>query len=1233
MEGSFYTALDQIRDMSQSAVDKGRFFERLIKKYLLVDPIYKDRFSDVWLWSEFAANRDDFDGMALGVDLVAKDREGEGYCAIQCKFYAEGSTISKKDVDSFIADSAKDPFTSRIFVETSGEWGPNAYRTLKGVKPSCTVLTAADLAKRQVNWPDLIQGKPEDLTSALKPFELRPHQIEAITDVKNGLAIHDRGKLIMACGTGKTFTALRIAEDIAGVSKRVLFLVPSITLMQQSMREWAEQKQLKHRYIGVCSDTRVGRTDEDAALEELEIPVTTNNEAISSALQEFHSDALTVVFCTYQSLGLIEESQIRGAPRFNLVICDEAHRTTGVEKPGDKTSPFVLIHNSKRIRAKSRLYMTATPRIYTSSARRKAEKNEIELYSMDDENTYGPEFHRLHFSKAISKNLLSDYKVVVLALSEEAVNRDLELHQSSSTSEINITDSTKILGCWRALHNPENLSSDQLAEGKVLRPLKRAIAFTNTIVSSKRLDGHWDSLVNSARRELSVDDSLRGFSCETSHVDGQDNALKRKKKIEWLKGSSNGSGCRILSNARCLSEGVDVPALDAVLIMNPRKSQVDIVQAVGRVMRKAEGKEFGYIILPVAIPPDMEASAALDKNERFGVVWNVLQALRSHDDRFNVEINQIDLNNNPGERIIFSGIQENPLLPFPPFDIPTADIYAKIVDKCGDRKYWESWANDVADIFSRLVFRIQEMLSRSKNKDLKEWFETFLEELRETINSSITTDNAIEMMAQHILTQPVFEALFEHYDFAGSSPISKALDDLRTDFGEFGLENEIRDLERFYESVRERARGLDNSDARQRVLNELYEKFFITAMKKDSERLGIVYTPVEIVDFILNSTEHVLQSEFGRSFTDEGVHVLDPFTGTGTFLVRLLQSSLIHPSDLKRKFQMELHANEIVLLAYYIAAIHIEEAYHGRLKSDAEYEPFKGIVLTDTFNLHSDHSGFPKNWMPDNSERVEQQQGLPIQVIIGNPPWSVGQKSSADNNPNIDYPEMESRISETYARRATTTLKKSLYDTYKMAIRWASDRIGDKGVIAMVTNGSFIDGRADAGIRACLFEEFDLIYVLNLRGNARLQGEPRRKERDNVFGQGTRTQVAITILVKNPNSGRGKSCEILYRDIGDYLSQQQKLDALSDAVSVAGFDDWQRITPDKNHDWINQRSEEFQQFFPIGTKETKSNKTNDAVFKLYSSGYLTGIDSYSYSFSYDDCKKMHVAWLQTIWEH
>ena len=1220
-DSGFYTALNYIRENANTQYGKGKLFERLIRTYLLEDPFYQKRFSEVYLWSEWAKDQSGFDGRDLGIDLVAEERDG-GYCAIQCKCYAESARISSADLDTFISYSNRSPFTARIFVDTARDWSANLRKKLDGLQPSCQRISAADLASRPVKWPDLSVETTELLDYQQETFSTRTHQREAFDEVINGFKDSDRGKLIMACGTGKTFTALRIAENIAGIGGRVLYLVPSIGLFSQAMREWAEQQSIPHRYIGICSDTKAGKTSEDASILELEIPVTTDHTDISDALQKTDENGMKVVFCTYHSLPIVEAAQDVGAPAFDIVLCDEAHRTTGIEDNGDKTSPFVLVHDTDRIRAKKRLYMTATSRLYTEGAKAKAARHDIEVFSMDDPETYGPEFHRLPFSRAVEQDLLSDYKVIVLAMSEQGADAALQTYRTSSGKEISINDATKIVGCWRALQNPERKSSDD----PEIKPLTRAIAFTNTIAASKNLVNHWNGVIESATERLPEDQRPSNFKCETDHVDGKTNALQRKKSIEWLKGNAKGI-CRILSNARCLSEGIDVPALDAVLFMSPRNSHVDIVQAVGRVMRKAEGKTYGYIVLPVAIPAGTDPADALNDNQRFASVWNVLRALRSHDDRLNAEINRIDLNNQQTDRIIFTGLDGNGdgvssilegqqlLLPM---DLPPDAIFAKIVEKCGDRKYWESWAKDVADIFQRVVGRIEGLLDNPENDLLRDWFDDFHTELKSSINDAITRDNAIDMMAQHILTRPVFEALFETYDFASGNPVALALDKLQEDFAEFGLEDETRDLAGFYESVRMRARGIDNSEGRQRVLLELYEKFFATALKKDAERLGIVYTPVEVVDFTLHSANEVLQTEFGQTLSDEDVHILDPFTGAGVFIARLIQSGLIRSDDLERKYHKELHANEIVLLAYYIAAVNIEEAFRGRRGENSVYEPFDGIVLTDTFNLNTGRIPTQKTWLPDNDERAKNQQQFPIQVIVGNPPWSAGQRRATDDNLNVEYPALEERISETYTEHSTMTNKRHLYDTYKMAIRWASDRIGEQGVIAFVTPASWIDGNAETGIRKCFAEEFSSIYVLNLLGNARMHGERGRYHGEGVFGSATQSPVAITILVKDLNTKQG-DCSIHYRDIGGGLRREEKLEKLKEAVSVTGFSDWQMVKPNKYHEWIGQRSDAFQHFYPLGSEDARAGRADDAIFRLYSLGLATGRDPYIYNFSRDAC--------------
>ena len=1216
----FQSVLNHIRERARSEYRKGELFEQLMQTYFTEDPDYKAQFSKVYLWQEWAQLRADFDGRDIGVDLVAQKHDG-GYCAIQCKCYAEDTRVSKPHLDSFISASASAIFTSRIFVNTGGELGENALRTIVPLGDKFRIIRFRDLENSPFEWPDLSIQAPQQLTYKQRKFHLKDHQQEAFDDVINGFKEYDRGKLIMACGTGKTFTALRIAEHIAGTGGSVLYLVPSISLLSQAMREWSEQRGIDHSYIGICSDTRAGDTAEDSSIQELKIPVTTDPSEISSALHKPDPGKMTVVFCTYQSLPLIEESQNSGTPPFDIIFCDEAHRTTGIDKPGDKTSPFVLVHDAARIRASKRLYMTATPKLYTESAKMKAADYNVDVFSMNDEEKYGPQFHWLPFSKAVEIGELSDYKVAIFGISEYEVNEKLAGNTGKYGGEININDATRIIGCWRALQNPENKDKADAT----LQPLRRVIAFTNRIDESKALARYWNDIIEDALEKLPEAEQPTNFSCETAHVDGTVHALNRSVRLDWLKGDVDGT-CRILSNARCLSEGIDVPALDAVIFYKPRKSHIDVVQAVGRVMRKVPGKQFGYVILPVAIPDDKDPAAALNDNERFSNVWSVLNALRSHDDRFDAKINSIDHNKEMPDSIVIGGSGtgdpdgSSEQLSLLPIEIPVEAILSKIVEKCGDKRYWENWAKDVAEIFDRCVDRIQNLLEDPENATLSERFESFHEALKKTINTSITRDNAIDMMAQHILTSPVFNALFEDYDFSLGNPVALALDNLQKDFAEFGLESEARDLRGFYDSVRTRARGVKSSKGRQAVLSDLYEQFFKQALKKESDRLGIAYTPIELVDFVLHSVNDILQETFGKSISDEGVHVLDPFTGTGTFIVQLLQSGLIHPEDLERKYHKELHANEILLLAYYIASVNIEEAFRGQRGGDTGYEPFEGIVLTDTFNLNKSKKPtlFPKKRLAANNTRAEHQQKLPIQVIIGNPPWSAWQKNAADENPNVEYPELEGRISQTYAARAKTTLKNSLYDTYKMAIRWASDRIQKQGIIAFVTPASWIDGNVDAGMRACLTEEFSSIYVLNLLGNARIYGEQGKYQGEGVFGSATQSPVAITLLVKIQDQDPNAPC-IYYREIGGHLKREEKLKILSETGSVKGFSDWQAIIPNQHHDWIGHRSEEFAKFYPIGSAETRTQTDDRTIFHLYSNGYKTGRDAYIYNFSRDIC--------------
>ncbi|MDD1430716.1 damage-inducible protein, partial [Dolichospermum sp. ST_sed6] len=846
--------------------------------------------------------------------------------------------------------------------------------------------------------------------------------------------------------------------------------------------------------------------------------------------------------------------------------------------------------------------------------------------SMDDGDIYGKELHRLSFGEAVSTGLLSDYKVMVLAVDEKFVSATFQQQLADANNELNLDDAVKIIGCWNGL--AKRLIKDTEGEDiEDINPMKRAVAFSRTIKDSQKIVKLFADIINQYQQLNPDDEEL--LNCHLDHVDGTQNSLQRNGKLEWLKAEpptregNSGNICRILSNARCLSEGVDVPALDAVIFLTPRNSMVDVVQSVGRVMRKAEGKKYGYIILPVGIPADMSPDVALKDNEKYKVIWSVLQALRSHDERFNETVNKIELNkrrppqiavvgvggkteNNGSSQSAKKGSSYKQLeLNFPIEEWRDA-IYAKIVVKCGNRRYWEDWAKDVARIADTHTSRIKGLLANSES-EAKQVFDEFITGLHQNINPNVSEDEAIEMLSQHLITKPVFDALFEGYEFTKFNPVSQTMQRMLDLLESQSLQKEVKTLEKFYQSVRERASGIDNAEGKQRIIIELYDKFFRAAFPRLVERLGIVYTPVEVVDFIIKSADFALKQEFGVGLSDEGVHVLDPFTGTGTFIVRLLQSGLIKPEDLQRKFTSELHANEIVLLAYYIAAINIEESYH--FLSGGKYEPFHGIVLTDTFQMFENEGFLLESIFPENNQRVINQKQRDITVIIGNPPYSAKQESENDNNKNIQYPILDSRIQNTYAIHSKAVLKNKLYDSYVRGFRWASDRIKDKGIVCFVSNGSFIDSNGMDGLRKTLGDEFTSIYCFNLRGDARVSGEQRRKEKGNVFGEGTRTTIAIILLIKNFH--KKLENKVFYYDIGDYLSREEKLSIIKNFGDISTIN-WQEINPNENNDWINQRNDSFESFISLGDKKDAATKT---IFDIYSGGVKTNRDVWVYNFS------------------
>ncbi|MCF7547150.1 DEAD/DEAH box helicase [Pseudonocardia sp. WMMC193] len=1240
--------------------ERGTKFEQLMVRYFQLDPLLSQQYDEVSRWIDWPGR----DGKAdTGIDLVARARDTGEYTAVQCKFYEPTTTLAKSDIDSFFTASGKKPFTNRIIISTTDKWGKNAEDALEDQTLPVQRIGLAEIADSPVDWD--IAWPAEGLTielSEARRHEPREHQKQAIDRVFAGFAAgHDRGKLIMACGTGKTFTALKIAERAAaenGGSARILFAVPSISLLSQTLREWTAQTQLDLRAFAVCSDTKVSRAAEDIDTHDVAIPVTTSPERLTQEMaHRKRAKGLTVVFTTYQSLPVVSGAQKQGVDPFDLVICDEAHRTTGVTVAGADESNFVRVHDADFLRATRRLYMTATPRIFDENVKAKADEVSAELASMDDEAVYGPEFHRLSFGEAVERGLLTDYKVLVLTVDEELVAAPLQAQFAGSGGELRLDDATKIVGCWNGLAKRAGRAPDGSGFPTGALPMRRAVAFAQDIASSKKVaelfprvvDAYRDLLAESENDGSEVNTTNVDLSCEVDHVDGTFNALKRNEKLRWLKAPVPEGECRILTNARCLSEGVDVPALDAVLFLHPRSSVVDVVQSVGRVMRKSKDKDYGYIILPVAVPAGVSPSQALSDNRRFKVVWQVLNALRAHDDRFNAMVNSIALNatqpgaeKGQGSDVILGGHigatsdatetlasqdSTNATQATDPVDAGAQlatqmalfslsewqeAIFARIVDKVGSRTYWEDWARDVADIASALITRISALLDGADH-NVATGFEQFLQGLRDNLNDSITPADAISMLAQHLITKPVFDALFASHEFAAHNPVSQVMESMLARLGDAGLGAETAHLEGFYNSVRIRAAEVTSLEGKQQVIADLYDRFFTIGFARQAAALGIVYTPVEIVDFILRSAEDVLRHHFGYGLTDEGVHILDGFTGTGTFLTRLMQSGFIQPADLIRKYSHELHANEIMLLAYYIAAVNIEttfsEAVAGAAGEKRSYEPFPGLVLTDTFQSWEEDDRTDLNVFPENNERLDRLKALDIQVIVGNPPWSVGQESANDNNQNQKYPGLDAAIRETYAERSTARSQRTLYDSYIRAIKWASLRIKERGIIAYVTNGGWLESNTADGMRLSLADEFSDIYVYNLRGNRRAGGAEGRPIWE-AFARnrgGSIATVAIVVLVRDPD--RPGPARIHYKQVGDFTTSAEKVEELKAALSVMSMEP-ELIVPNANGDWANQRNDEFGRWPALGSKTGGLR-----VFSNYSLGLATGRDAWCYNFS------------------
>ncbi|AFI02414.1 hypothetical protein HPPC18_03235 [Helicobacter pylori PeCan18] len=896
------------------------------------------------------------------------------------------------------------------------------------------------------------------------------------------------------------------------------------------------------------------------------------------------------------------------------------------------------------IKAKKRLYMTATPKVYSESSKAKAKEKDNVIYSMDDAQTFGEEIYTLNFERAIALDLLTDYKVIILAVRSEnlsgvtnSVNKKISQLKAKGTKLdkklINNEFVCKIIGTHKGLAkqdlivlDDENKEDNDLKNKADTFVSQRAISFCKSIQTSKNIKDSFETIMECYDEELKKK-SFKNLQITIDHVDGTMNCKERLEKLEELN-KFEPNICKVLSNARCLSEGVDVPALDSVIFFDGKSAMVDIIQAVGRVMRKAKNKKRGYIILPIALAEsEIKNLDEAVKNTNFQNIWKVLKALRSHDsslvdeatfkekikifgsdDASNLD-DEEELQKDKTEQSDPKQAQKTLFDAILLQDLANA-VYNVMPTKLGDRNYWENFAKKTGNIARTLNNRLKELFG--KNPEI---FDNFLTSLRGNIHQNIKEEEALDMIISHIITKPIFDAIFGDNI---QNPIAKALDKMVLKLSDLGLEGETKDLKNLYESVKTEAARAKSQKSQQELIKNLYNTFFKEAFRKQSEKLGIVYTPIEVVDFILRATNGILKKHFNTDFNDQNITIFDPFTGTGSFIARLLskENNLISDEALKEKFQKGLFAFDIVLLSYYIALINITQAAQNR---DSSLKNFKNIALTDSLDYLEEKSA--KGVIPGFEDLKENQEikntlaDKTIQVIIGNPPYSSGAKSENDNNQNLTHPKLEKWVYDTYGKNSTAKVGATTRDTLIHSIRMASDLLKDKGVLGFVVNGSFIDSKSADGFRKCVAQEFSHLYVLNLRGNARTSGETFKKEGGKIFDSGSRATIAIIFFVKDKDA---TNKTIFYYEVEDYLKREAKLNLL------AGFENldsvpFKEITPNNKGDWINQRNDDFEKLIPL--KRDPKLKIFNTIFDLNSNGVASGRDPWVYNFSQKTLKQ------------
>ncbi len=1163
--------------------------------------------ADVADWYTYA-KQNGLSGQDVGIDLVVY-KNGEAY-AVQCKNWER--TVGINDLLSFLHRAKKEGFKKAIIV--ADKISTRVEEEIKDFDLDVTFIKAADVKQYANSY--------EESTIVKQKLTPLPHQQRAIEAVLKGFEKYDRGKLIMPPGTGKTYTSIKIAEELVGDKGWILFLAPSIALLDQTIREYHLKSTYQVNAYAVVSDNKVGKVngkkkteiDDDEnniidttnwhKLSLLSYPATTTARELIKNLN-FEPNKLNVIFATYQSLDVLIEAHGLGLPEFELVICDEAHRTAGVRRKGAEESVFKKVHYNEHIKAKKRLYMTATPKIVEVKDSDEADQIAA-LYNMNDPELFGSTFFEYTFMQATNDGVILPYTLLLLFVDrrkKKLLQKEFQEYLQQERA-LNVDYATKL----KAL---EDFILGNAVDEKD-RPIrvkpKCGIIFTNRVKRAKEISKEYKRVI-SVSSKISID-----------YIEGLMSAYDKARLIKWL-GEGKEDDVHILANAKVLTEGIDVPALSFITFFDPKSSVVDVVQAVGRAVRKAPGKKRGYVILPILVNDDSEETKEKIDKSTFKIIWQVISALQSMDETLIAKMRALfidpkkekteetfePLQEDKTEEVEESreneiklgilGGQSLELQELRNFIIPKiVKIFRLAHEFIAD---WTSEATKLAkEIKGILEYETQQPESSVKAK---------IAQLREKLKAmfgyeelNIEDKKLIAIITQYIIAKPILDALF----FDKKSEVEKVLDSLFDEFKYF-VENNSERLQYFYQRATNKAKAIVNNDERQEFIRLLFTNFFNNVFKEVAKESGIAYTPIEVVNFAVYMTNELAKNHLRKTLGDEDVHIVDPFAGTGSFIASVID--MITPEEARAKVERgEIRAADIELLPYLILLKNIQDTLERKMDDPPLFDD---ALWTDSLYFLSEEKAGLLDINP-LKEHAKKHKQKPIHIVVTNPPWR-GFREDKENESEVFIPTtIAKRIEETYMKYAIAMQIKGLgkyNDPYIQTLRILTDKVKE-GIVAMVVNNSFLTSKIGVGIRAALQREYDYIYIYDLKGNINnvLKGLGiREKEGENVFGSQTRLGVCVIWLIKDSKS-QNKKAQIYYAEIGDGLTAKEKLRKLKSIVSnINESVAWQHIVPSEQYDWLNQCNSNFYKYPEL----------RKAIFNVFSNGIVTGQDYVLYDFS------------------